>query len=107
MFVKTIAIGIAGFLAGGSVLLGMAGIFGIDGGAASFLIYIIGGVIGVILVSVLFDWAIITLSSLAGASLIIPAIGIGPVLARVGFLALVILGVVIQGAGLRKEKKHD
>jgi hypothetical protein len=107
IFLKTIAIGIAGFLAGGSILVGMAGIFGIEGGAATLVIYIVGGILGVILIGYLFDWALITLSSLAGASMIIQSLEPGPVVGRIGFFVLVILGVVFQGSQMRRDRKND
>jgi hypothetical protein len=107
VFLRAIAIGIAGFLAGGSILLGAAAIFGLDSGAASVILYLVGGILGAILIGVLFDWALITLSSLAGAALIVQAVDIGPDLARVGFFVLTIAGVLIQGAALRRTKKDD
>lgn len=105
MFVRVVAIWVAGFLAGGSILVGLAAMLGMDGGRLVWVLYLVGGIIGLILVSILFDWAIITLSSLAGASLIVQAVHPGPALAGLAFLILVIVGVVIQGAGLRSERK--
>jgi hypothetical protein len=61
-------------------------------------------VIGVILVSFLFDWAIITLSSLAGASLIVQALFPQGAAGGILFFVLFVLGVVIQGFGLRRER---
>jgi hypothetical protein len=104
IFVRWIAIWVAGFLAGGSILVGLAAMLGIGGGRLEWVLYIVGGIIGLILVSILFDWAIITLSSLAGASLIIQTVHLGPAVAGLAFLILVIVGVVIQGAELRGEK---
>ncbi|HEX9841071.1 MAG TPA: hypothetical protein VGA72_17105 [Anaerolineales bacterium] len=104
IFLQSVAIGIAGFLAGGYILTVLAGMIGLNQGAFSWIVYIIGGIIGVLLVIFLFDWAIITLSSLAGASLITQALllpnGIGGVI----FIALVIVGVVIQGSMMQREK---
>jgi len=104
IFLQSVAIGIAGFLAGGYILTVLAGMMGLNQGAFSWIVYIIGGIIGVLLVIFLFDWAIITLSSLAGASLITQALllpnGIGGVI----FIALVIVGVVIQGSMMQREK---
>jgi len=101
IFMQTITIGIAGFLAGGFILNAMAGMFGLD---ASWIIYIIGGLIGLALVLFLFDWAIITLSSLAGASLVIQSFlsegGAGGII----FMVLFLIGVVVQGSVLRSEK---
>jgi len=101
IFMQTITIGIAGFLAGGFILNAMAVMFGLDAG---WIIYIIGGLIGLALVIFLFDWAIITLSSLAGASLVVQAFlpegGAGGII----FTILFLIGVIVQGSVLRSEK---
>ncbi len=104
IFFRVVAIYIAGFLAGGSVLLSLATIFGVDSGAFTWVLYIVGGILGAILIGVLFDWAIITLSSLAGAALIIESVEIQPSMASLAFLVLVLAGIIIQGLGMRKEK---
>ncbi len=100
IFLQGVAIGIAGFLSGAYILSALATMLGMN---TNFIVYIIGGVIGLVLISYLFDWAIITLSSLAGASLITELFsrqrGGGFI-----FLILFIVGVVIQGSMLRGEK---
>lgn len=105
IFLQRIAIAIAGFLAGGYILTVLAGMLGLDAGAFVWIVYVIGGIIGVILVSLLFDWALITLSSLAGASLVVQ--GLFPQNATGGliFIILFIIGVVIQGSVLRYERQ--
>jgi len=105
VFLRVIAIGLAGFFMGGSILTAMAGAMGVaDGGG--WIVYIIGGVIGILLVSLLFDWALITLSSFAGAALIVQTFNLGPAVASPIFVALVIIGLVIQGTVKRRETKH-
>jgi hypothetical protein len=105
IFLQRIAIAIAGFLAGGYILTALAGMMGVDTGPLVWIIYVIGGIIGVILVSLLFDWALVTLSSLAGASLVVQ--GLFPENATGGliFFILFIIGVVIQGSVLRYERQ--
>jgi hypothetical protein len=110
IFLRVIAIGIAGFFAGASILLGLVELFNINVGGFSWLVYVVGGVIGIILVSLLFNWALITLSSLGGAALIVRE-GVDAGLLQAGlvsvvFIVLVILGLVIQGTALRREKGH-
>lgn len=108
IFLQALVIGIAGFLIGGYILTVLVTMLGIElAGAAIWVVYIIGGILGLILVSFLFDWALITLSSLAGASLITQAFsppgaqgGTGGVI----FFVLFIAGVLIQGAVLRRER---
>ena len=104
IFLQGAAIGVAGFLAGGYVLTVLAGLIGLNQGAFSWIVYLIGGIIGVLLVIFLFDWALITLSSLAGASLITEALLVPGGIAGVVFLALVIVGVVLQGSMLQRER---
>jgi hypothetical protein len=67
-------------------------------------VYVIGGILGVILVSFVFDWAIIILSSLAGASLITQALFPQSATGSILFLILVLAGVLIQGATLRRDR---
>ena len=104
IFLQSVAIGVAGFLAGGYILTVLAGMIGLEQGAFSWIVYIIGGIIGVLLVIFLFDWALITLSSLAGASLITQALILPSGIGGVIFLALVIFGVLIQGSTIRRER---
>ena len=76
IFLESIAIGVAGFLGGGYILLNIAGMLGWDKGVLPWIIFAVGGIIGVILVTLLFNWALITISALAGASLIVSAFGL-------------------------------
>jgi hypothetical protein len=105
IFLQRIAIAIAGFLAGGYILTVLAGMLGMDAGALTWIIYGIGGIIGVILVSFLFDWALITLSCLAGASLVVQALFPQNATGGLIFIILFIIGVVIQGSVLRYERQ--
>ncbi len=74
VFLRAAAIGIAGFIAGASILVSLVELFRINVGGMAWLVYLAGGVIGILLVSLLFNWALITLSSLGGAALIVAGI---------------------------------
>ena len=104
IFLETIAIGIAGFLAGGFVLSTLANMLGINGGALYWIIYLVGGLLGIVLVMVLFDWALIGLTTLVGASLIVQSWPTAPVGGGLLFFVLVLLGVIIQGSVLLREE---
>jgi hypothetical protein len=107
IFLESIAIGVAGFLGGGYVLLSIAGILGLDrGGVWSWVIYAIGGVLGILLVAMLFKWALIIISSLVGASLVIAAFGLSAAVAGLIYLGLVIAGILIQGGGLSRDRRR-
>ena len=104
IFLQGVAIGVAGFLAGGYIFTVLAGMLGLNQGAFSWIVYLIGGIIGALLVVFLFDWALIVLSSVAGASLISQALLLPAGIAGVIFLALVIVGIVIQGFTLQQQR---
>lgn len=101
-FLKMFAIGISGFILGGSIINAFAVAVGFD---VSWVSWIIGGVIGVILVSVLFDWALIGLSSFAGATLLVQAINASDIIKDITFIVLLIVGVFIQTLSMRGIKK--
>lgn len=105
MGIKTIAISIAGFLLGGSAALSLASTFGLETG--QLILYIIGGVAGVIFISAFFDWALIVISSLAGASIIADNINVNSSMAGLIFIALLIAGIVIQVREMRGIKSRN
>ncbi len=107
VFLESVAVGIAGFLGGGYVLLSIAGMLGLDqsNNLMTWIIFAVGGVLGVILVALLFSWALITISSLAGASMVVGAFGMTAATAGLVFLGLVIAGVLIQGTAMRREDR--
>jgi hypothetical protein len=67
--------------------------------------YLIGGIVGAILLFLIFDWALIIFSSLIGAEFMIEGMAFNPWLENLLFLGLVIFGVVFQASLLRKEPK--
>ncbi|HEY5983123.1 MAG TPA: hypothetical protein VIU38_06585 [Anaerolineales bacterium] len=105
IFLESVAIGMAGFLGGGFGAMGLMRVLGFDATATRFLTFIAGGIIGVFLVVLLFNWALITISSVTGASMIAANLLLSPVERSLIFIALVILGVVFQGFTLRREGK--
>lgn len=102
IFLESVAIGIAGFLGGGYILLSLITLMGLDKGPITWISFIIGGIIGVALISFLFDWALISISSLAGASMVVSGLNLSPAIAGLVYFILLIAGVLIQGSELRK-----
>ena len=103
LFLQGVAIGLAGFIAGGYSALTVMDLFGLGGGQLSWLLYVIAGIIGVILVFMIFDWALIVLSSLTGAALIVQVAEFSSRVELVIFFVLMILGVLFQ-ARIRRRK---
>ena len=67
-----------------------------------WLPYLIGGIIGALLLFFIFDWALIFVSSLTGATMVIQAIKLSPGMELMVYIALVIAGIVIQTALFRQ-----
>ena len=67
--------------------------------------FIIGGIVGLLLVASVFNWALYMLSSWAGATLVTNAIGLEATVGLVVFFALFILGMIIQAGLFRDQKK--
>lgn len=108
VFLQKAAIGVAGFLGGGLILGGLLGLLGVDlAGAAWFVVFVIGGVLGVILVAAAFEWALILLSSLAGASILVEALSLSRPVELMLFLGALAAGIVIQAAIQRGEKAGE
>jgi len=101
-----VVIAIAGFAAGAGVAANFLDGFGLDD-PVRFGVCLVAGIVGALLVLVLFDWALIVISSLAGATLIVvtlePLIGLPPRAGSVLIAVLAVIGALIQarviGAG--------
>ena len=106
VFMQNFAISLAGFLAGGYIALQILPMLNMEDGWASWLVFIIGGIIGVILVRAFLDWALVILSSLAGSALIIDAIDLPQALAVIAFIALIVVGFSVQARELRGKKSN-
>src|SRR6267378_4414749 len=102
LFLQKIAIAVLGFLAGGKLAGAIAAAFFVQYAQYSTVIFLAGGIIGAILLLVLFDWALIVVSSLIGAHLIQSTIVLPPSGSTIVFLGLAIVGMVVQAASLRR-----
>ena len=101
IFLKKGAIALAGLLAGGYIAMGVSLFLGIEIAPLFWMIFAAGGIVGCVLAVTLFDWALILLSSLAGAVLILEGIPFNPFGKALLFVALLIAGVLIQRSMMR------
>lgn len=104
LFLQKIAIAVLGFLAGGKLAGAIAAAFFVQYAQHSAIIFVIGGIIGAILLLVLFDWALIVVSSLIGAHLIQSAIVLPPSGSTILFIGLVVVGIIAQASWLRRSQ---
>jgi hypothetical protein len=102
IFLQKIAIAVLGFLAGGKLATAIAASFFVHYAQYSTVIFVVGGIIGAILLLALFGWALIVVSSFIGAYLIQSAIVLPPTGSTLVFIGLAILGIVVQAASYRR-----
>ena len=100
LFLGRLVVGIAGFIAGGYAVMTLAKLIGLNLSFPFWALFLIGGVVGAILIAAVFDWALIILSSITGASILIDAMGTSQGLAVLVFVVLLAIGIGIQ-AGIR------
>jgi hypothetical protein len=105
ILIQRMAITIAGFLIGALIGISLAGALGVERGLWWWAAIIAGGILGVVLMAAAFDWALIALSSLAGASLLTEGLHVSPALAWPVLLVLLVVGVLVQ-VGLMRSEKH-
>lgn len=104
LFLQKIAIALAGFLAGGKLAVAMAAAFLAHPAPYYWITFLIGGVTGALLLLLLFDWALIALSSVVGAYLILSAFSLPASGMSILFIALVAIGAIVQVTALRRSK---
>jgi hypothetical protein len=104
LFFQKLAIGIGGFVAGSTIALHLTLMIGYDPGALTALI---GGIVGAVALYLLFDWALIILSSVAGAALIIEALGRHAAYAPALSAVLMAAGIIFQARLLIVSRKRD
>lgn len=102
LFLQKIAVAIGGFLAGGQLAVALAA-----GSSAALisdhlLVFAIGGIVGAILLIAVFNWALIVLSALLGAHLMLGAFTLRPEISRIAFVVLALVGIATQAGMSRR-----
>ncbi len=106
IFLQNVVIGAAGFIAGGLVAVGIIDMLNLDVSFLPLIAFIAGGIIGAALVALLFDWALIGLSSLAGAITLTSVFLPRSELALLAMVVLFCIGLAIQAGWWRSEKRR-
>ncbi len=90
IFLQRVAIAAAGFFAGGYFAMNVASSYLGTTETTGWVLFAVGGIIGALLLSLLFDWALIVLSSLVGAVLVTQAL-------HLHNNALLVFGLAVAG----------
>jgi hypothetical protein len=101
-FLQWAAVLASGFIGGGYVASMLLGLSGIGGEGIFSLYFLAGGIIGALLMFLIFDWALIVLSSLVGAAIAAGSLGLTDNLTAVLFVLLAASGIIIQSSFLKR-----
>ncbi|MGI8955921.1 MAG: DUF4203 domain-containing protein [Chthoniobacterales bacterium] len=104
LLLQKIAIGIAGFLVGGRVAVAIAAAFLVNHAHYSAITFVIGGIVGAILLLALFDWALIIFSSIEGARLIAAAVHLPSTGTGILLIVLAVFGIIMQAMMFRRRR---
>lgn len=96
LFVQKIAVAVAGFLLGGYTLLWLFELLTMEPGQWHWVLYIAGGIVGMILAAMLFDLALIVLSATVGSLLLVHIPGFGAIVTLLLFVVLMVAGIAVQ-----------
>ena len=92
---------LAGFVAGGYIISSLVTMFHFNIPISPQVLFILCGLIGAALVTSLFEWAVIVLSSISGATLVADNINLSQQTTAIIVLALMVVGIAIQAGWLK------
>jgi hypothetical protein len=112
VYLQRIAVIISGFFAGGYLMLSLVYSLEWHMGMVPWLFFMIGGILGAVAVAAFFDWALIILSSLTGATMIVNALPLNPYASVLVLAVLIFVGLSVQAVLMlkdrsRKEEKNE
>jgi hypothetical protein len=96
VFLQRLAIAVAGFLAGAFVGSTLASALAGDANTVVWVGMIVGGILGAILLSTMFDWGLIGLSAFVGATMIVDSLQLTAGAALTATVVLFLIGVAFQ-----------
>jgi hypothetical protein len=106
IFLQKVAVALAGFFVGGWFVAQLLGLNMAHPGGMNLLIFAVAGILAAILAVKLFDVALVILSSLAGAGMIVDALHPVPNLRQILILVLFVVGMAVQlGLTARRRRR--
>jgi hypothetical protein len=105
ILLQKLAIALAGFIAGGRIAWALAAAFFVEHAHYRGITFVIGGIVGALLLLALFDWVLILLSSVEGAHLVSTGITLPEKGTLILFIALAAIGLVVQASMFRRSRR--
>lgn len=106
IFLQKLAVAIAGFAAAAYFSAALMEAFALEP-SVELVIIIVAGIIGAILAGALFDWALILLSSMIGADLLVDTFALEGFPALAVLVILTLAGISIQANMLHRDRARD
>jgi hypothetical protein len=103
IFLNRLAIFVGGFLGGGFLLILAFQLFGAQLGNLNFFFFLIGGVVGGLIVNSAFHGALIFFSSVIGAGMVVQVMNISALWRFVAVPLLAVVGMGLQALIMRDE----
>jgi hypothetical protein len=104
IFLQRVAIAVAGFFSGGYLGLAIANQLARTPASSEWIFFLVAGILGAILLTVFFDWALIFLSSITGAVLVARGIPIPGDVSLLAIAALFVFGFLVQAGWHRRRR---
>ena len=101
LVLQKLAVNAAGFIGGGVIAMNLVEMLALDLGSV-LVPFLVGGVLGLILVSILFDWALIAISSFAGATVIVQTLEMETAVSLLSLIILIVIGMAFQVTQMRR-----
>lgn len=105
MLFQRVAFALGGLYAGGYLALLAAERY--LPGALGLGAFVIGGAVGAIAAALIMDWAIIALSCMFGAALVVSSLGLGDMGSVLAYAGLMATGIVVQARLMRGPMRPD
>lgn len=101
IFLQHVAVAIAGGVAGGMLAMRLGVLLGFTTQPMVVICFVVGAILAAILITALFDWALIIISSATGAMMVVEVFKLGQPVELVGWAVLVAVGISVQARQLR------
>ena len=107
VYLQRIAVILSGFFAGGYLMVSLVYSMDWHMGPVPWLFFMIGGILGAVATAAFFDWALIILSSLTGATMIVNALPLNPFASILILAVLIFAGFSVQAVLLLKDRSRS
>jgi hypothetical protein len=107
IFLQKVAVALAGFFVGGWFAAQLLGLHMANPRGMDLLIFAVAGILAAILAIKVFEIALVLLSSLAGAELIVEALHLAPNVERILLLVLFVVGLAVQFGFTARRRRRD